>query len=382
MTYRLLFPPALFLLMSLAAPTPAAGQLSDEPDPVVEAELHRLESEYTQAVIEHHAARRSARSLLAAAILTGLQPWRDAITNSDSGHADFDASDHDPRHADARRLYERAFERGGDDPLVLWTIANQGYRDDLRGMAVRAAQRLTVVDEDNAAVWLLQLHLDADALTDVETDALLARAAASAGHRTYYADSVRFLADAYSAVPRAEALVALEPLHPAFASAVQSDRSAAFMRAFGVAMAASTPSAASAGEACRAPEAGSARQDNCLRLARLLAGHSDTLMGQHIGLGLWERLTVGTPAHAEVVSRRRIADWQREAYGEVVQSAHAPEWSLVEQAWAANNDEFGVIHAVLESAGVALLPPDDFSSARQAWLQKEKAASKGAAGAK
>lgn len=86
-----------------------------------------------------------------------------------------------------------------------------------------------------------------------------------------------------------------------------------------------------------------------------------------------------------MAARRRIADWQLEAYGEVAQSASAAngsEWSLVEEAWTQHNDEFGVIRAVLESAGVALLPPDDFTSARQAWFQAEKAAAEDAAGSK
>ena len=348
-----------------AAAEPAAGSVAEEP--FEQAEIQRLEAEYQHAVIAHHAGRSSARSQVIAAMLARVMAFSDVASRDMARHDALVALALDPRTSDARAMYQQALERGENDPLVLWLIANDNTRDDA-GLAEAAAQQLTLIDPDNAAAWLALLQLRKDVLTESETDALLERAAAASTHRVYYAETVRLLADAYVAVPRSNALVALEPRQFGVTGDAPGASTAAYMRAFAIAMAVAIPSASVA--ACRSPAAGSERQATCLRLAALLSGHADTVMGRHVGFGTWERLTIGTPARAEVATQRRVIDWQLEAYGEVLQASalDGAEWARAEQEWMRpGRNEVDIVRAVLEQAGIALQPPKGFVSMRERW---------------
>src|SRR5690606_9484105 len=88
-----------------------------------------------------------------------------------------------------------------------------------------------------------------------------------------------------------------------------------FVMASGIAQAVALPSLVTVSEACRDEAlADATRRRHCLALGRLLAHHADSLVGQGLGLSIWQRAADSPAERDAAAARRRIVDWQRAAF--------------------------------------------------------------------
>jgi hypothetical protein len=131
---------------------------------------------------------------------------------------------------------------------------------------------------------------------------------------------------------------------------------------FAEAVATAIPSADPLVDVCgkaRHPEASMARFRACGRVARVMMGRSQTLIGRLSGVRILRASQTGTKADIDPV---RTVTWQFEQYEKVVPvlaanaSAKLNHMNMIEST----DSEMRVVHFELASAGVALTPPPDW----------------------
>ncbi len=221
----------------------------------------------------------------------------------------------------------QALARGASDPVVVaWALAQCSEREPCEGLSARDWVRL---EPDNAAAWSLLLEKGRAQTPGVLEG--LARARRYQLHFGVLAGTV------LAAMPQG------------IAPYLQSNL---LVEAYGVQATVGLPSMQPLANLCRpAPPAGSPAHGVCDAVARVLADHSDTLLGHRIGLRMGE--LAGWPL-AEVTRRRAQAD----ALGfDALQINHEQPYDCPSvarvQAWTADMARMGELAALRQRARAA-----------------------------
>lgn len=348
---------ALLNALLLAASLAAAG--GDTPRAAVPADDARLELARAAASDRHTAQLLTAlersvqpRELLLAARLRRSQA-RQAGKRGD-GAAQM------RQEAGADTLLQRAIERGANDPVVWWEVAN----------ACRVSPGLCAVDDpvlrlralapSNAAVWIRPRLGVAPA---GEAEERLARIAAASRYDTYLGERVRAWTVAQQGVP----------VPPELLDVVGPDQTLARgVLAFGYVMADVVTDLSELRGLCGAPAlvaAGASRESSCRAALDRALGKSDSLLSYYAVWSVRHALETDPAARAALERARAAFEWQFAAMVELT-LAGDPKVSQAAQAeqfnfWLAPGaTEFTVLRELLQAHGVALTPPPGWRSAR------------------
>lgn len=342
----------MLALAALAMPGLAAERVPPAAD-----DTAALQLAYCRDVIHFNAGDTDGRRVLAAALLARFVPVAERFAEGAAAELPAATPAADPRHDHALQLLAAAQALAPDDPLVAWAAVMVAHEKAPPGHAHEAAlDRLLALDGDNAAAWLEWTHRHRD---DPSALALgIERAAASRYHAFRSLELTRTLVTAMQRVPLPLALQGVAG--DANAADPQAVR---FVIASGIAQAVVLPSLATASEACRGEALeDDARRRHCLALGRLLAGQADSLLGQGLGLSIWQRAADSPAERDAAASRRRTVDWQRVAFGEWLQEdPDGMRWAELGALWLEPGLEEPELQArALAIAGIPLSPPGDW----------------------
>lgn len=320
------------------------GAIDEDTDSAAEQAAKLAHQSYYAAVAEQLIRTEQPRALLLAARLlhwTQDQAQGDgAMLAGDAGLA--------PRQAELARA---AALRAGDDMLVWWPLANGAFHEMAPELKVMAITELRRLQPDNLAVWLLE---NGDSSLD---DQQLAHAAASQAHDLAY-------------LARAQSDVALLSEYPvpdslrAFGSiddSMMSDTEYHMTFSFGVLMAEAMPAMSNLFDMCRVtgPMWKASHRLPCERIATVLTGHSDTLIGTVFGQGI-RRVMATTEAEKQAVEQaKRTYAYQMEASGWTMET---PESRRQKLAWMLEPGatEMSVTRKALAAVDAPLTPPSQW----------------------
>ncbi|HEY2344854.1 MAG TPA: hypothetical protein VGH80_03100 [Xanthomonadaceae bacterium] len=250
-------------------------------------------------------------------------------------------------------ILQKAAHAAPDDRMVqgLWAdVALDGHCK--AKMACGNPSALSRLEPDNGIAWLPAVDRAWRAGNPRVTDAAIARLAQSSRYNEHIGEAIAAWRDVLQRFP---------PPKPDGAN-VTAEGGHVLELAFDEAVETAIPSAASLVDACsraKHPNAGAKRFQDCGRIARVMMGRSQTLVGRSFGVAVLRASHTGTPADVE---RVRTVTWQAEQAGKFAAAIAADPvarqnyMNLIQS----NDSEMPAIHYDLTIFGMALTPPPDW----------------------
>lgn len=292
------------------------------------------------------------RELLLAARLRRNQAWQ--AGNRGDGAAQM------RQEAAADALLQRAIERGADDPVVWWEVANTCRISPTPCASEDPVVRLRALAPSNAAVWI---RPRLGAAPGDEADARLTRIAAASRYDVYLGERVRAWTLAQQRVP----------VPPALIEAAGADETTSRgVLVFGLVMADVVTDVAElrglCGDAALAA-AGAARATVCRAALDRALAKADSLLSYYAAWSVRHALESDPVVRTGLERARAAVEWQVAAMVEltfegdpkVSQAAQAEQFDFWLEPGAT---EFSVLRKLLQAHGVALTPPPGWRSAR------------------
>lgn len=252
-------------------------------------------------------------------------------------------------------LLEKA--SGADDAVAL-SIAMQAAvkRRDQQAISSTAA-RWRAVEPDNLAPRLF---------TGEAVGAVLAGARDTTRYETHAYDQIRLMTSVFKRWPMSR-----EEMGPAYTKAHAGDEERAAVNSFAIWAASGIPAFQKLSNACRdeallsAPE----RRDDCLHVARVMAGNSSDLLSKGIGISILERAAITPEDVASAVALRRNKEWQQHQYYAVLTNEMDERQQVSDMVRLLKtpgvDNEIELMEAALREKGVALIPPKDWQPPRR-----------------
>ncbi len=368
------------LLILLALPLPLTASEPEDPsdqesaDWAAEAAASRaVASAHLSRVVDRLSLRRDAQALALRVLIEHLiDVWANMEVAADGGTSSplpLKTEGALPAIADIDRL----------DLDTLWLLhkaaASLGDANSLE----RIEAELRVRDAGNLASYLPELAQARETLTATELDARLEDIAKRAARfEQYWGSHARlFIETAESVAPSVE-LIAMSAQgmvpRPADFSAEREARIVTGMLGVTNLFLVPFPQFQGLTESCNprqnSESLSAIRQNACLRLGRMMSEHSDSILGEMVGLRIWHQQVADTPEAAEVIERRRRYHWRQEAY--VEQLRELDDWNMTERSLEhlrRGEGEREGQEALLLEAGISLQPPDEYVPLMQDWDQ-------------
>jgi hypothetical protein len=331
---------ALALAQNKPASTPPAPS---DVAPAMDAYWHDLAGELDRSTDAH--------ALLTAALIDGF-------------------SQQAPNPGRFGELIVRAQKAAPDDALIWWIAATQ-----CRPMGANCAEsqkaareKLSQLDDGNAAVWLLDAAASQRAGDHASAEKAFAKAATATRYDDYMIASVKMLAAQFASHPPGE--VARRSADGVIASpeAFADIEAWAIATAFvmpdmgaphtGIPFSFCTPD--------RKPVHDAVKVEECLGLAHIMqSGDSLTAIG--VGLGIERRLLAGTLEAAEVERRWRSHRWMllQMVALESYMDGDSPSAQRYRGDLYRSNDERTASAALMTAQGIPLDPPADWKTSSQ-----------------
>ena len=251
-------------------------------------------------------------------------------------------------------ILQKAARAAPGDRLVqtLWAtfpLQDQHCRAGKRCADHRAA--LARLDPDNATAWLSTIKKG----DPVGTETALRRVASAGRYNEHLGQAIAAWRDVFRRYP--PPLPKVRPVDVADASNAIADQ---LDLIFDEAVETAIPPTASLFDACRRtshPNADAKRFETCGKIARLMMGRSQTLIGRLSGVALLRTSHAGTKADIDMV---RAVTWQYEQYLKIEPAtgsnavAKQNHLNLIQTT----DSEIQAIQYQLKSAGIPLSPPD------------------------
>jgi hypothetical protein len=251
-------------------------------------------------------------------------------------------------------ILQRAAQAAPQDRVVqtLWAyipLQDQRCRAGQRCADHRAA--LARLEPDNGVAWVSTIRKG----DPRGTEAGLRRVAGSERYNEHLGQAIAAWRDVFRRYP--PPLPDVHPLNGADASTAIGDQ---LDLIFDEAAATAVPSTASLFDACRKssrPNAGGKRFEACGKIARLMMGRSQTLIGRLSGVALLRVSHAGTKADIDMV---RAVTWQYEQYLKIEPTTGSN--AVAKQNYLnlvqTTDSEMQAIQYELRISGIPLTPPD------------------------
>jgi len=251
-------------------------------------------------------------------------------------------------------ILQKAARAAPQDRLVqtLWAntpLPDQRCRATQRCVDRRAA--LARLEPDNGAAWVSTIRKD----DPRGTEAALRRIAGAERYNEHLGQAVAAWRDVFRRYP--PPLPAVHPTDGADASAASGDQ---LDLIFDEAATTAVPQTALLFDACRTtsnPKADSKRFATCGRIARLMMGRSQTLIGRLSGVSLLRVSHAGTKADIDMV---RAVTWQYEQYLKIEPATDSN--AVAKQNYVnliqTTDSEIQAIQYQLRIFGIPLTPPN------------------------
>lgn len=334
------------------AQAPTAGVTGPQPQDAAEMQAARSATQgYYSRIAAELAASGQPRELILAAMLlqfATMDPPEDVPTN---GRTPSQPRPHDPRIDRWRQL---ASSRAGKDVLANALLMQADSPTDTP-LRRAAAGRWRTLEPDNLA----PLYFLAGPV-----DTLLADARTTTRFDLHQYDQVRWMRAALMAHP---------PTAGENAALLNGEQvpldEASTIAAMAIVTAVAIPSLKPVYDACRedALAATPTRRADCGYVAELMAAHSDSNLGQAIGIGLLKRLATTPQQQTDALARQRRMDWQMQQWGrlslEQVRDG-APQFTrLLDDPKLGTEQDLA--ERMLTDAGIPLDPPPGWQSQRR-----------------
>ena len=232
--------------------------------------------------------------------------------------------------------------------LSLAIQASGEVRDE--GARLSAARRWEAVEQDNLTPRLL---------TDTPIGAVLAGARDTTRYETHAYDQIRLMASVFKRFP-----VNQEGMDSGHAHADDEERAA--VSSFAVWAAFGIPGYQKLTNACRGEALSSAptRREDCLHVAKVMAGNTSDLLSKDVGIGILERAAMTPEDIALAASLRRNKEWQQHQYYEVLTSKMDVRQQVGGMMRLLKtpgvDNEIQLMEAALREKGVSLTPPESW----------------------
>ena len=341
------------------APAPASGIQSlegvTESPPPDEAELARRRAfdRYRLDLVAELATRNDARQLLAAAMYSPRASFGRTLADV-------------PEELRFDSLLKRAQESGADVPIVWWMSAMEACRHGTEKPCPESAavRRLTEIDSDNAAAWVLEFHR---ARREHEGDSerkALSMAARARRHDEYTWELEKLLLRAALSGPPVP--VELDD-HPAGLEADAIHKYYAFVTSFGVALAVALPPTEPLKETCAStngvqPDQG--LRADCAAIGRTMAAGATSVISQFVGQRVLRQM--GLLSQGEEGLLRREWQWRNDQAGPMIDLMMRDSSGLdrLLHLLLESNTEIEFHRSLLRDAGKPTSPPDGWPPAR------------------
>lgn len=339
----------LLLLLPLAG---AARAQAPAPEPAVaqpdEAEMQamRATEAYYARIAPQLAASGRPRELALAAVLLQIATtdWPEGVPPD--GDAPSQPSPRDPRIDQWQQL---ASARAGKDVLANALLMQADTPGDAR-LRAGAADHWRKLEPDNFAPL---------AFLAGPADALLAAARGTSRFDLHLYDQVRWMRAALIAHPP----TAAETAGQLNGEQVPLDE-AATIAAMAIATAIAIPPLKPIFDACSngALTATPTRRADCRHVADLMADHSDSQVGQFVGIGLLKNLATTAQQQADAAARRRSMDWRMQQWGKLSSEqprGGSPQFTRLLGDPSIDSEQ-ALVARLLTDAGIPLEPPPDW----------------------
>ena len=250
-------------------------------------------------------------------------------------------------------ILQKAARTAPRDRLVQTLWANIPLQDRHCPAGLRCADHrmaLARLDPDNGVAWVSTIRKE----DPRDTEVVLRRVAASERYNEHLGQAIAAWRDVFRRYP--PPLPAVRPVDSADPSTAIGDQ---LDLVFDEAAATAVPSTASLFDACRKashPNADARRFETCGKIARLMMGRSQTLIGRLSGVALLRASHAGTKADIDMV---RAVTWQYEQYLKIepatdsIAVAKQNHLNLIQTT----DSEMQAIQYELRIWGVPLTPP-------------------------
>jgi hypothetical protein len=344
---------AVLLVASLAvtgAGTPQDAAHVD--DARLEAAREAAHQRYTSQLLATLETSVQPRELLLAARLRRTQAWQ--AGKRGDGMAQM------RQESTADALLQRAVQRGVDDPVVWWEVANACRLSPALCASDDPVTRLRELAPSNAAVWI---RPRLGATSGDEAEVRLARIAAASRYDTYLGERVRAWTVAQERVPMPPELV--QEL-----GADETTSRGALVFAFVTAdvVTDATELRGLCGDSALAA-AGEPRETACRAALDRALEKADSPLSYYAAWRARHALETDPMARATLERARATVEWQVAAMFELTVQGE-PKVNDAAQAeqfefWLTPGaTEFSVLRELLQAHGVALTPPPDWRGAR------------------
>jgi len=252
--------------------------------------------------------------------------------------------------AAARALIAEA--EHADDPLALSLATHAASTFGDHALASRMAARWQAVEADNLVPRLY---------TSVPMANLLSGARDTSRYDTHGYDQVRLMASVFTRFPMTREETGSNS-NPAYSN----DALRAGANAFGIWFAVSTPAFQALTNECKGPalEATPTRREDCLHVAKVMAGDPSDLLSKGLGISMLERAAITPEDIALATALRRNKEWQQPQYfaafiqGKDEQEQISDMLRLLNTPGVGN--EIQMMEAALREKGIPLTPPTDW----------------------
>ena len=326
----------------------ALAQDKHPPTPPGVAQSEPGMAAYWQDLSRNLRQSTDAHALLTAALIGGLALDADKHARESWGSDAFS------------QLIQRAEQSAPDDVLVLWIAATQcrptGARCDDAQQVAR--DKLSELDSDNAAVWLLDAEISQRAGDHESAQTAFSKAAVATRYDDYMIASVKMLAAQFAAHPPREAVLRVTN------GVAQSPQAFANVAAWAIAAALVMPQVGLPFKVCtpdRKPVHDVAKAAECLTLARTMQS-GDSLIAVGVGVGLERRLLSDTTDAADVERRWRDHAWmvaQLPALAPYIDGDSVSAKDYRRDLYRSNNERSAAA-TLMTARGIPLDPPADW----------------------
>ncbi|HEY2344778.1 MAG TPA: hypothetical protein VGH80_02720 [Xanthomonadaceae bacterium] len=324
-----------------------------DPDDLPLTPEERASEEARENSLRDHArtlARRGdARSLLAATLIyPNPFPLKTNVYGT-------------PVDAEARTWFDAARRSGQDDATMAWIDANQCTYFSKSCDKSAAVSHLLQLEPDNAAAHLLAASTAYENKDDVVGRAQIALAAQASQYRTHYFDVLALL---HSALQDWSPPTITEADLQRFAKSgehvdtnLEDQRDA---HAYAIAAAYVLPPMQVPVKQClpnAVPTPDKLLHEDCVRVFRLMAADSETMLNQAIALSALSRLTFGDAEGAGWREQFRQLRWVENNYLALLLAQHDKGMDSLDIDTILHDGEMAQMRSALRTHGIAVDPP-------------------------
>jgi hypothetical protein len=266
-------------------------------------------------------------------------------------------------------LLSRAQKAAPNDPQIWWVSAVQYGGDELNHAREQAIRRLIEIVPQNAAAWLLELDRATAANDAIAARLAIEHAAKAKYFDDYFMAITATLLRAYENVPPSVLTTNDGDADELGLNEASTQKNQRLILSFSLSLASAMPAYQTLVRSCDpklAVSTDTQLRADCVTIGKLMGGNSTSLISQMFGLHLQRKLAADSTELADIESQLRNMEWLRFNQFRLDDSVSDASIDRRYQQILDGQSEQDSIRALLSDVGVALEPPEDWKSSRQA----------------